>query len=155
MTAALGISYIRRFTFPRVRPFMSQAFRRPIILAGALGAFVAGCDDSHAGPDLSGTWTGVVAGICQPSVSMQISESNSGVLTGTAKTTFPGACGFGTFTYFVAGEHHHPAVTMNLESTLKADLVGLEKRTVTATVKSADSLTAKLDTFGLTLVRSP
>lgn len=118
------------------------------VIGISLSAVMSGCGASGGGPDLSGTWTGVVPGGCQPALSVDIGESK-GVLTGTAKATYGAACGWGTLSYRVSGQHDHPAVTMRFEP-----MSDLRERVLSGSVRGTDSLVAKLDTIDVTLVRS-
>jgi hypothetical protein len=121
-------------------------------IVGALALFAAftagGCDEPHAGPDLAGAWAAAATASCGPSLTLTLSESRNGDLSGTGRATFPGICGMGSVNYTVAGHHDHPSVSAQLTSTLNADLLGWERVSLGGTLSGADTIKTQLTLSG-------
>jgi hypothetical protein len=127
--------------------------RTRAIALGALGSLaLAGCDSSN-GPDLTGMWSGSLTGQCALIVTAALTESDGGVITGTATVTTPVSCGFlsPVISFTVSGEHNHPNVVLTLDP-VPGQGVTLS-RTFSGEISGADSIAGALDGTSVTLVR--
>jgi len=82
-------------------------------------AFLPGCDgntEPEDDPKLTGEWTGqVTLGPFSATITLKLSESDAGEVTGTMTWEVPGSpAGSGP----VTGTHNYPDVTLNLRVTL-------------------------------------
>lgn len=128
--------------------------RHPAACLGlfAIAVVLTSCSNEHAGPDLSGTWKAIGTVACAPSISLTVNESRSGALSGSGKATWPGACGLGSVSYGLSGDHQQPAVTAQLQSTVNADFLGWEQVAMSGTLSGTDSIKAELRLHGSTQV---
>ncbi len=123
--------------------------RSLIALAAVFTLAAVGCSSKDStgpkAPSLTGTWTGVLAGI---DVAMTLTEGSGGSVTGTASLTN----GSSVLGLAVAGSHKDPSVTLSMTAP------GFQPAIYSATMADANDVRGEVNGSGfaldsLTLVR--